>query len=113
MSCDAECFNDELFLSDELLLGVAAVEHGSEIGVGNDGVDEVGDQGDGAPNRGAVERALMWVTETQVMMTAEMYVIIMWQLSVVVYQCMVTNILVVMTVWMIFVTPVVVLLGEQ
>ena len=35
------------------------------------------------------------------------------QLSVVVYQYMVTNILVVMTVWMIFVTPVVVLLGEQ
>jgi hypothetical protein len=43
LSCDAECFNDELFLSDELLLGVAAVEHGSEIGVGNDGVGKVGD----------------------------------------------------------------------
>jgi hypothetical protein len=43
LSCDAECFNDELYLSDELLLGVAAVKHGSEIGVGNYGVGEVGD----------------------------------------------------------------------
>ena len=59
LSFDADCFNDDLILSDELLLGDAAVVHGSEIGVGNDGVDEVSDQGDSHLNRGLVERVLI------------------------------------------------------
>ena len=53
------------------------------------------------------ERALMWVTEAQEVVTAEKYATTDNCLNTV------TNFMVVMTVWMIFVTPVVVLLGEQ
>ena len=73
-------------------------------------LDEVGDQGDGPLNRGAVERALMWVTETQVMMTLEMLVTVVWQLLVMVYKYTVMNILLMFTVGMIFVVEV---CGEQ
>ena len=54
LSYDTDCFNDNLFLSDELLLGGAAVVHGSGVGVGRADEDEVGGRGVGPLNQGAV-----------------------------------------------------------
>ena len=54
MSYDAECFNDNWFLSDELLLGGAAGVRGGVVDVDSAGEGEVSAQGVGSLNRGAV-----------------------------------------------------------
>ena len=56
MSCDAECFNDDLFLSDHVLLSNEAFVPGRVLDVGSDGVDEVDEQGAGAGDRDAGEQ---------------------------------------------------------